>query len=99
MARKNWPVGTVVQATCVITDHDGEAPRIVATPGEFGIVFAHCGSTETHEVTFPGGCFTSAPDDAAVRLYDGAVSTVCDGQPCHPTQRTAFKKLVAQTKR
>lgn len=93
MSDKNWPVGTVVVAACVITDFDGEEPRIVARPGELGIVTEHCGSKSTHEVAFSGGRFTSTPKDPAVKLYEGAVSTVCDGQPCHPAQLAAMDTL------
>ena len=90
---QNYPVGTVVVALCVITDHDGTEPRIVARPGELGIVTEHCGSETTHEVSFTGGRFTSAPDDTAVGLYVGAVSTVCVGCPGHPAQIGAFTLL------
>jgi hypothetical protein len=97
MAKTNWPVGTVVVATCAIIDYDGdERPRIVAKPGDFGIVIEHCGSDTTHEVEFPGGLFTSAPSDAAVKLFIGAVSTVCDGQSTHPEQAALYQKMLAR---
>lgn len=101
---KNWPVGTVVEATCVIIDYcpnyrkDGTAygnyPRIVARPGELGIVYEHCDpENRTHEVMFSGGLFTSSPKDPAVRLWWGAVSTVCDGQGGHPEQLKRYEQM------
>ena len=88
-----WPVGTIVEALVCITDGNSEVGVwITARPGELGIVLeAHADGT--CEVRFSGGQFTTAPNDAALRLWGGKVSTVCSGGPVHPAQEFLGNKV------